>query len=418
MDDFLAAVRHHVEDTQHNSWNGLKGWTYAFVKGIDGLPDVAPLVDAWEAVPASIRDLFEIEMARRDLIPRRPFSAALMDQMVYAEMKDGGRAATYFESVRSLWPEAVWNRRMLEIILRERHQVEPRLLARYLALVDDPYVLLSFLYAQYPNMAIWEVCEARFDELGPIFIEDAEARFLAGPDAIDPDLNDGQRLILGTMLALYHIRRGQPFPERYDIYLAMACQRARDDHHGGEASEHFFTLLLEIFAALPLDRREHLCIQNDYQNRHLTWRLATASKTLTPQIARRAVWKLADLANRRNGGGTYTSPQLTDHERRLFSALGAIAVPEIMREIDAGARRKEFLVKVLCETRCPEAAAPLVRLLGEGGKTTRRDAQNGIKELIDAGFSDAIRTAAEAQTSAKRKGLRLAAATALEMLNP
>lgn len=85
---------------------------------------------------------------------------------------------------------------------------------------------------------------------------------------------------------------------RHTPFLTVACQQAPCDDHIGEDNEHFLDLLAEVLLALPLAKRERLVIQDVAQNRVLSWWLAILSNTLTPEVTRRAVWKIADLENR------------------------------------------------------------------------------------------------------------------------
>lgn len=275
--------------------------------------------------------------------------------------------------------------------------------------------VLRLLYKEHPSKDIWAHLEAELETLGPALVHDAELRIAAGPEAL-PGFNDGQRLILGIGLGLHAVRNGRIPDVRYEPFLSQACDQSRDDKQTcGDGNLRALELLVEILQKVPIERRERLMIQDRYQNRKLAWRLAIESKTLTTEVARRAAWKIADLGNRRNSGGTYSSPTLEDHERALFEALGDTAVPELMREYEGGAHRRDFIVEVLGETRCPAAASALVRLLGEGSPTIQERAKSGLSKLIQAKHSDAIFEAITALLEDKR-ALQIGAAKALSLL--
>lgn len=261
-----------------------------------------------------------------------------------------------------------------------------------------------------------EITRESLAETHPNELQKVEEFLASSPDGrADPNNRGVNKAAI--QLALAAVEQGHEPPEWLNpMFRRMLGYPPEIDRHTSLKGQRTLNQLTTILKGIPLERRESLLMQETYGVRVLCWSLAHLSGTLTPAIAERAAWKVADLGERENGGGTWTDPHLRDHQRMLFPHLGAVAVPPLVQEIDAGARRRHLLMDALGETRCPEAAEPLVQYVAFGAEKLQNLAKVGLNRLLEEGHLTAIYDAVEKQLKAKKKALRVAAAEVLVML--
>lgn len=243
------------------------------------------------------------------------------------------------------------------------------------------------------------------DHAAPLLAEAAAQ--LARPGGPDIDRNSGLRQVLGIGLALVHLRRGEPLPAAHDVFLRIAAEQPPEDDDQIAGHRALLPLFVEILDALPLARREAIVVQ-DRDDHLLAWSLARRAGVRTPRVAERAAYKLADLAHRRNGGGSYRQIRIRREELGLFIMLGPVAVPFLEQQLATPGVRGEFLIKALGRTRCAEALAPLCALLGKTGPATALDAAaEVVREIGDAAARDVLHALERDKNAKLRAGAKL-----------